>query len=212
MRLKKIPYAKEYLTKDETVIHLHDQTPKLVLSPNMHMELEIGCGKGDFIISKTLANPNKNYYAIEKFDSVLIRAVEKKAEKQLKNLTFILGDAKDLTLLFPKNSLETIYLNFSDPWPKKRHEKRRLTFRDKLAKYQALLTQTGVIEMKTDNQDLFAYSLTSFIDNGWEIIEQTTDLYNENSYAEIKMYQTEYEKRFIKKALPICYCKVRVKA
>ena len=152
------------------------------------MEIEIGTGKGKFIISKALNNPNTNYIGIEKYDSPLVSAVKKLEDIQISNLKLICFDAYNINDIFDKE-ISKIYLNFSDPWPKKRHAKRRLTSPIFLDKYDSIFKGLKVIELKTDNDDLYEYSLDSFEENGYEIIKTDTSYIDE--------YTTEYEDKFI---------------
>lgn len=193
MRLKKIPYAESFLKESEDVIILSKESETLKDIKNK-VEIEIGCGKGDFIISHAQKNEDIEYYAIEKFGSVLVRAVEKQIENSIDNLHFILGDAEHLSLLFPPKSVDRIFLNFSDPWPKKRHVKRRLTYKTKLDLYKELLKDGSLLELKTDNQQLFEFSLLELSKNGWILEEVSTDLHNQTTYIEPANHLTEYEK------------------
>lgn len=158
---------------------------------NNPIYIEIGMGKGKFIIENAIKNPDINFIGIEKFDSVLARAIQKSNELELNNLVLIRYDAINIDELFDKE-IDKIYLNFSDPWPKARHEKRRLTSKIFLDKYEKLFKKDIIIEMKTDNVDLFNYSLESFKDNKYKIIYKTNDLHNEN----IDNIETEYEEKF----------------
>ena len=163
------------------------------------IEIEIGTGKGKFIISKAEANPNINYIGIEKYDSPLVSAVKKLEEKEISNLKLICFDAMNIEEIFDKE-VNKIYLNFSDPWPKKRHAKRRLSSHIFLSKYDNLFKNEKVIEMKTDNDDLYEYSKESFIEYGYEIVENNTNYFDKHT--------TEYEDKFISKGKNINYIKV----
>lgn len=163
------------------------------------IEIEIGTGKGKFIISKAEANPNINYIGIEKYDSPLVSAVKKLEEKEISNLKLICFDAINIEEIFDKE-VNKIYLNFSDPWPKKRHAKRRLSSHIFLSKYDNLFKNEKVIEMKTDNDDLYEYSKESFIEYGYEIVENNTNYFDKHT--------TEYEDKFISKGKNINYIKV----
>ncbi|MGL5042215.1 MAG: tRNA (guanosine(46)-N7)-methyltransferase TrmB [Culicoidibacterales bacterium] len=206
MRLKKIPHATTFLQESGQVIYLNDKIKQLE-EVQGQVELEIGCGKGDFILARAADFAAINYYAIEKFDSVLLRAVEKKIEGNLDNIQFISGDAAELLTLFSPGTLTRIFLNFSDPWPKKRHAKRRLTYQTKLEMYQSLLTNTGVLEFKSDNRTLYEFTVVELSEQGWIIQECSTNVHDQNSYVEAKKYTTEYEKRFIGKGQQIFYLK-----
>ena len=150
-------------------------------------------GKGNFIIGKALKNPDINYIGIEKFDSVMVRAVEKLEDMEIKNLKLIKIDAEEIEEIFDKE-VSTIYLNFSDPWPKKRHIKRRLSSDNFLKKYDGLFKSEKRIIMKTDNRKLFEYSIKSFTDYGYKIEELSLDLYNDDIIDNV---QTEYESKFV---------------
>lgn len=164
--------------------------------------IEIGMGMGKFIYENALNNPNINYIGIEKYDNVVARAV-KKMEK-LDNLFIIRGDARDIDTFFDKE-IDKIYLNFSDPWPKKGQANRRLTSSVFLSKYDKLFRDNISIEMKTDNRKLFEYSIMSFNNNGYKIEELSFDLHND---SEDKIVTTEYEEKFINKGNSIYYISV----
>ena len=155
--------------------------------------IEIGMGKGKFIIENAINNPNINYIGIEKFDSVIVRAIEKVEELDIPNLKFIRMDATRIDEVFNKE-INKIYLNFSDPWPKDRHSKRRLTSSIFLEKYDKVFRNDNIIEMKTDNIDLFNYSVDSLKEYGYNIEYLTNDLHKEN----VDNVMTEYEERFSK--------------
>lgn len=163
---------------------------------NNPIEIEIGAGKGKFIINKALENPNINYIGIEKYDSPLVNAVKLLQDVNITNLKLICFDALHIDEIFDKE-IDKIYLNFSDPWPKKRHEKRRLTSKQFLDKYEKLFKNEKRIQMKTDNDDLYEYSCISFIENGYEIIKTDTN------YKDT--ITTEYEDKFIKSGKNINY-------
>ena len=156
-------------------------------------------GKGKFIISKAINNPNINYIGIEKYDSPLVSAVKKLEELDIPNLKLICFDASNINDIFDKE-ITKIYLNFSDPWPKKRHTKRRLSSPNFLEKYDKIFKDKNDIEMKTDNDELYEYSCNSFIDNDYEIIKTDTNYLDE--------YRTEYEDKFISLGKNINYIHV----
>ena len=153
-------------------------------------------GKGKFIIENALKNPNINYIGIEKYDSVLVRAVEKLEKLNLSNIKIIRMDAREIEEVFYKE-IDLLYLNFSDPWPKRRHEIRRLTSKNYLTKYDKIFKKTCLIIQKTDNRDLFIYSLMSFNNNGYKFKELSFD------YNDIDNITTEYEDKFRSKGNPI---------
>ena len=162
-----------------------------VFSNNNPIYIEIGMGKGDFIVENAKNNPDINYIGIEKYDSVIVRTIQKSNELELDNLKLIRLDAIFLDKVFDKE-VDLIYLNFSDPWPKDRHEKRRLTSYNFLSIYDKIFKDRARIEMKTDNIDLFNYSLGSLENYGYDICYVTNDLHKENVYN----VMTEYEKKF----------------
>ena len=158
------------------------------------IRIEIGMGKGTFIYNHALKNPNINYIGIEKFDSVLVRAVQKLEDTDIPNLKLIRMDALDIDKIFSKE-IDTIYLNFTDPWPKKRHELRRLTSPVFLAKYDSVFKNDKVIIQKTDNRHLFEYSLMSLVNYGYKLEKISLDLYKEEELLKDNI-PTEYETRF----------------
>lgn len=165
------------------------------------IHIEIGMGKGDFIIEMALTHPDINFIGIEKYSSVLARAIEKLYDKEIPNLRLIRMDANYIEKVFDKE-VDTIYLNFSDPWPKKRHAKKRLTSDIFLEKYKNVFKKYNNIIMKTDNMNLFEYSLESLSRNGYVLEKVSLDLHN----SEIENNaETEYEKRFVAKGNKIYY-------
>ncbi len=159
------------------------------------IRIEIGMGKGKFISTLAMENPDINYIGIEKYSSVLIRAIDKRIENDIQNLYFLRFDAVDILNIFEAGEIDRIYLNFSDPWPKDRHAKRRLTSREFLKKYDVILKKDGLVEFKTDNDDLFQFSLEEVPQAGWEIVKQTFDLHNTADMMEGNV-MTEYEEKF----------------
>jgi len=156
--------------------------------------IEIGMGKGDFIIQNAQTYPNINFIGLEKYDSVLARAIQKVPEG-LTNLRFVRMDAKNIEDFFDKE-VERIYLNFSDPWPKDRHYKRRLTSDVFLTRYESIFKDSKEIHQKTDNRHLFEFSLVNIINKGYKIEDLSLDLHNDNRNSII---MSEYEKRFVEK-------------
>lgn len=167
------------------------------------IHMEIGTGKGKFIHELARLNPDLNFIGIEKYSSVLIRAVEKQEADTLSNLVFVRMDAEYITDAFAEHEVEHIYLNFSDPWPKDRHAKRRLTSRNYLNRYRILLPSDGCIEFKTDNTDLFAFSLEEIRLAGWKLLACTRDLHRDDEMNRDNI-MTEYEEKFSAKGNPIC--------
>lgn len=166
------------------------------------IHIEVGMGKGKFITSLAMLNPDINYIGIERADSVLFRALQKQQELQLPNLVLILLNADELALVFGREEVDRIYLNFSDPWPKDRHALRRLTSERYLNIYRQILSTAGRVEFKTDNKGLFDYSITTAPSSGWNVLDVTYDLHH-SIYSEGNV-MTEYEERFSSEGNPIC--------
>jgi tRNA (guanine-N7-)-methyltransferase len=201
MRLRHVKGAQDLIDKhvDYIVNIERDETNILNERLKTPIHLEIGMGKGQFIYTHALNNPNIQYVGLEKFDSVIVRALEKMIENPLNNLYLVRADAIGLNNIFLPNSIERIYLNFSDPWPKAKHEKRRLTYRTFLTLYQGLLKPGGEIHFKTDNRSLYLYSLESIKDYGMEITLNTEDLHR----LDVPNVMTEFEEKFKKQGKKI---------
>ena len=181
MRLRHIQGAEETIASSPFVIQepkQHRGTWNQVFGNSRPLEIEVGMGKGRFIMEKASANPDINYIGIERYSSVLLRGLQKRSEMDLENIYFMCIDAKDMTEIFAPGEVDRIYLNFSDPWPKDRHAKRRLTSPVFMSVYDKILAPRGVVEFKTDNRGLFEYSMESIPSAGWEITEHTFDLHN----------------------------------
>ncbi|MBQ8497010.1 MAG: tRNA (guanosine(46)-N7)-methyltransferase TrmB [Clostridia bacterium] len=163
--------------------------------------IEIGCGKGAFISGIAERNPDVGFIAVEKIADVLIVAAEKIKNSEMDNVRFLCCDAVNLEAIFPANCFERIYLNFSDPWPKARHAKRRLTYHEMLNRFQNLLSEKGKIEFKTDNRDLFDFSLEEFKEAGYILENVTFDLHA-SEWAKDNIV-TEYEANFSAKGFKI---------
>ena len=203
MRLRKVKYASEKIDASKYVIkNYKDFTGhfKDLFNNNNPIYIEIGMGKGSFIIKNAIENPNINYIGIEMYDSVILRAVEKTNELELNNLYLIRMDARLIEDVFDKE-IDLIYLNFSDPWPKERHAKRRLTSPRFLARYDNIFRGDNHIIMKTDNLDLFNYSVDSLKEYGYTINEISNDLHKEKD----NIITTEYEDKFTSKGMKINY-------
>ena len=170
------------------------------------VHVEIGCGKGGFILELARRNPEINYVAIEKCLDVIILAMEKIKAAEIKNVKFYCGDANNLTDIFENGEVERIYLNFSDPWKKSKQAKRRLTYVTFLEKYKQILTGDGQVHFKTDNRPLFDFSLEQFEEFGANVSELTFDLHN-SEYNDNNI-MTEYEKNFSEKGFTINRCVV----
>ena len=201
MRIKHVKDAHEKIDKSKYIIK--DPTNyktkyKTLFGNDNPIYLEIGMGKGNFIINSAIKNPNINYIGIERYDSVLVRAVDKLEDKDIKNLKLIRMNAIDVDLLFD-NEIDRLYLNFSDPWPKDRHAKRRLTSEIFLEKYEKILKNKQII-MKTDNRKLFEYSLINLNKSNYKINKISLDLESDQIKDNI---ETEYEIKFKEKGFPI---------
>ena len=177
------------------------------------LHLEIGCGKGGFACGMAQKYPEINFFAFEKILDVIVAAAEKaeccKNERITDNLRFAIGDAKDITEWFMPSSVDVLYLNFSDPWPKKKHAKRRLTSREFLISFLELIKDGGMLKFKTDNRALFDFTLSELSEIGVEIADLTFDLHN-SVYNEDNV-MTEYERNFSEKGFPINMLTVKVK-
>ena len=165
------------------------------------VHVEIGPGKGEFIVQLAQQNPQINYIAIEKFPAVLVKIIKKIPDEGIDNLAITVFDAENLEEIFENGEVEKLYLNFSDPWPKKKHAKRRLTSPKFLKLYKNVLKPGSIIEFKTDNRSLFDYSLETFKDAGYNLIKTTFDLYNSDLLE--GNIPTEYEKKFHSLGTPI---------
>ncbi|KYD21447.1 tRNA (guanine46-N7-)-methyltransferase [Geobacillus stearothermophilus] len=167
------------------------------------IHIEIGTGKGKFITEMAKLHPDLNFIGIELYPSVLVSALDKLIESELPNVRLLNANAKDLGTFFADGEVSRIYLNFSDPWPKKRHEKRRLTYRDFLALYERILTEDGDIHLKTDNQSFFEYSLVSLSQYGFVLAAVQLDLHRSDVEGNV---MTEYEEKFSAKGNRIYRC------
>ena len=201
MRLKNVKGANEIIIKGKYYIdnpYEYIGKWKRVFDNDNPIYIEIGMGKGNFIIENAKRYPNINFIGIEKYDSVIVRAIQKSNELELNNLKIIRMDAKRLGEVFDKE-IDTIYLNFSDPWPKDRHSKRRLTSPVFLSIYDKIFKGRERIIMKTDNIPLFNYSLDSLREYGYKIVSESNDLncLDENNIM------TEYEEKFYKLGIKI---------
>lgn len=204
MRLRNIKGSREEIAVNEFVVHEPEALKgnwKSYFHNNNPIHIEIGMGKGRFICQLAKENPNINYIGIEKYSSVLLRAIEKRREMDINNLMFIRFDADYITDIFEKDEIDRVYLNFSDPWPKDRHAKRRLTSKEFFSRYDKFLVKDGEVIFKTDNSDLFAFSLEQVVEAGWILKNHTFDLHH-SEYMEGNV-MTEYEEKFSSKGNPI---------
>ena len=205
MRLRNVPGARETIIENKFSIQQPEQMKgkQAEVFQNDHpIHIEVGMGKGQFIIEMARRNPEVNYIGIEKYSSVLVRAVEKLEDFEQDNLRLIRMDAENIEEVFDKDEVDRIYLNFSDPWPKDRHAKRRLTSTRFLERYNNILTPEGRVMFKTDNKDLFDFSLEQVEEAGWILENHTYDLHHSEYNAGNVM--TEYEEKFSAKGNPIC--------
>lgn len=210
MRLRNIPGAKEVIENSPYVVH-EPQKQKgqwsHVFENDHPIHIEVGMGKGRFLMNMAKLHPEVNYVGIEMYDSVLLRALQKREEYEqnegtLTNLFFMCMDARLLPEIFEKGEVKKIYLNFSDPWPKARHAKRRLTSRQFLERYDQILVLEGSVEFKTDNRDLFEFSLEEVKEAGWTLEASTFDLHHDEELLNGNV-MTEYEEKFSSMGNPI---------
>lgn len=206
MRLRNIPGSREYLEASPYVIQDPASlrgTWRTYFGNDHPIHIEIGTGKGRFIIEMAELHPDINYIGIEKYSSVLFKAVKKEEDKNLPNVRYIRWEAELLLDVFGRNEVDRIYLNFSDPWPKKSQAKRRLPCKEFLRLYSEFLTPDGTIEFKTDNADLFAFAEGEVDAGGYRIDAITHDLHHDPVMNEGNV-MTEYEAKFSAKGNPIC--------
>ena len=207
MRLRNIPGADEVVSNSsyciQEPVELKGRWHEF-LENDKPIHIEVGMGKGRFIMDLAALHPDINYIGIERYTSVLLRAVQKIEENPLPNVHFLCIDAATLPEIFGKGEVDKIYLNFSDPWPKDRHARRRLTSHEFLDRYNEFLAADGCIEFKTDNQDLFTFSLEE-IENSpiWHLDASTRDLHHDEVMNQGNV-MTEYEEKFSSKGNPIC--------
>lgn len=202
MRLRNVKGAKEIIESSNYVVLDYKKyrgNYNKLFKNNNPIYVEIGMGKGKFIIDNAMKYPNINFIGIEKYDSVVVRAIQKLEDKDIPNLKIIRMDALEITDVFDKE-VSRIYLNFSDPWPKYRHEHRRLSSDIFLKKYDLIFKDNKNIVMKTDNRNLFEYSVKSFVNYGYKINDISLDLHQANYPDNI---MTEYEEKFVSKGSPI---------
>jgi tRNA (guanine-N7-)-methyltransferase len=207
MRLRNIPGADEVVSNSPYCIQnptkLKGLYKKEVFGNDNPIHIEIGMGKGQFITTLAKENPDINYIGIERYTSVLLRAIQKVQDEEIPNLRFICFDAAEILDVFACHEVDRIYLNFSDPWPKDRHAKRRLTSSTFLNRYNAILAKDGHIEFKTDNKDLFDFSVEEINNHPiWKIDSLTYDLHNDATMNEGNV-MTEYEEKFSSMGNPI---------
>lgn len=208
MRLRNIPGADDVIRNHPVAIkNVKEYKGKwnMIFQNDNPVYIEIGMGKGQFILNLARQNPQINYVGIERYSSVLLRALEKFDTEEfceLKNVRFICMDAMELPEVFELSEVAKIYLNFSDPWPKKRHARRRLTSTQFFAQYDKVLAGEGVVEFKTDNRPLFEFSLEQVEEAGWKLLGKTFDLHHDAQMNEGNV-MTEYEEKFSSMGNPI---------
>ena len=218
MRLRNIPGADEAILNSEYCIKEPESKKgnwQSVFSSTQPLHIEIGMGKGRFLMDMARLHPERNFVGIEMYDSVLLRALQKREEleeagEKFSNLVFIRVDARLLPEIFEKDEVDGIYLNFSDPWPKARHAKRRLTSREFLKRYEQVLKKEGAVEFKTDNRGLFEFSLEEVKESDWNLEVCTFDLHHDEELVKGNV-MTEYEEKFSSMGNPICKMVIRQK-
>ena len=205
MRLRNIPGSREVIAENRWCI---PETQKCkgtwhrIFGNENPVHIEIGMGKGKFIMELARQHPQINYVGIEKYSSVLLRGLQKMEEAPLENIRFIRMDAENNCEMFDREETDRIYLNFSDPWPKDRHAKRRLTSRQFFKRYDLILKKDGIVEFKTDNVNLFDFSLEEVKEAGWRLDEVTRDLHQDFHMNQGNV-MTEYEEKFSAMGHPI---------
>ena len=208
MRLRNITGSREVIAQSpyvvkEAVLEKCPGTWHALFGNSNPIYIEIGMGKGRFIHTMAKEHPDINFVGIEKYSSVLLRAIQKMEEEELPNLKFIRMDAEDIARVFGPGEVDRIYLNFSDPWPKDRHAKRRLPSREFLGRYDVILKREGRLEFKTDNRDLFDFAVEELGPAGWKAQAITYDLHRDETLMQGNV-MTEYEERFSAMGNAIC--------
>ena len=208
MRLRNIKGSREVIGASNYVVHEEETkagTWHEIFGNDHPIFIEVGMGKGQFLMELASRHPENNYVGIEKYSSVLLRALEKleQEETPLPNLVFIRMDAENIEKVFSEGEVDGIYLNFSDPWPKDRHAKRRLTSTAFFKHYHHILKKDGKVEFKTDNRPLFEFSLESVKEAGWNLVAYTFDLHHHEEMNQGNI-MTEYEEKFSSMGNPIC--------
>lgn len=192
MRLRNNPNAEALLAQSKYIIK---EKKDNYFNNHKPLHLEVGSGKGAFLVGMAQKHPDINFIGVEKFKSVLLKAIKKAEVAQLDNLLFLEEDATNLAEYFKANSIACLYLNFSDPWPKPRHYKRRLSYQDFLKIYQTIMLKDGYLKQKTDNQSLFESSLLSYNNYGMDLKMVSLDLHQ--SEHALENVQSEYEAKFV---------------
>ncbi len=205
MRLRKKPWGDNELSTNDRFVHTPEENKgkwREIFGNDNPIHIEIGTGKGQFLTSMSILNPNINYVAIERQTNVIVSALKKGREKGVgKNIVFFVADVKDLLSYFEPEEVDRIYINFCDPWPnKKKWAKRRLTHKNFLNLYESLFINGGEVFFKTDNRLLFEFSLNEFADKGWRLHNISLDLHESDFEGNVK---TEYEEKFSGIGMPI---------
>ncbi len=215
MRLRRKAGIKEKLQQYTGLLYFEPECIKTkwaeIFANNKPIHVELGTGKGAFLTAMATKNPRINYVGLERVPEVMWHAVRKTQEADLKdeNIRFLLGDAEKLVDYFASGEIERLYLNFSDPWPKNRHEKRRLTYPEMLRIYKKVLKDNAEIHFKTDNRSFFEYSLHAFVNEGFSLRRITYDLH---AGVERENAMTEYETRFVSLGQPIFRCEALIRS
>ena len=213
MRLRNVPGSRDVIAESRFTVKNETEYKgkwNTLFGNDNPIHIEVGMGKGQFIMALAAANPDINYVGIEKYSSVLIRAIEKQETEDLPNLLFIRMEAEHIAEVFAEGEVKRIYLNFSDPWPKDRHAKRRLTSLQFLERYEKILDQEGHVIFKTDNRELFDFSLEQVeAAPHWILLNHTFDLHHSEFVQGNVM--TEYEERFVEKGNVICRMEIMQK-
>ena len=219
MRLRNIPWAREAVAADSRCFDSPDNTKGCwhrIFGRKAPLITEVGMGKGRFIVEMALKHPEIDFVGIERYESVMVKALSKldrraaEGEPVPENLRFLRMDAADMPDFFEKGEIDRIYLNFSDPWPKIRHAKRRLVSGRFLSVFERVLKKEGTIEFKTDNRDLFEFGLSEIGPAGWELLYSTYDLHSDTEAMKDNV-MTEYEEKFSMKGNRICKFIIRKK-
>lgn len=205
MRLRNIPGSQDIIDRSPIVIKEAEKTKGSwnALFGNDHpIHIEVGMGKGRFLMTLAARNPQINFIGIERYTSVLLRALQKMEKEPVPNLVFLCMDARQLEEVFNEGEVSKIYLNFSDPWPKDRHARRRLPSREFLARYDKILKKEGRLEFKTDNRKLFDFAVEELEPAGWKAEKITYDLHSDQEMMQGNV-MTEYEEKFSGAGSPI---------
>lgn len=205
MRIRKKKWARTVFFESERIIGKDfDGAWEKYFNNENDICVELGCGKGKFITRNALEFKGKNFVAVEKYLDIIASAVKKAEDYDLRNVFFIMDDIKNLEKYFLRPQVSELYINFCDPWPKNKHIKRRLTHKTFLDMYKKILLPEGRIFFKTDNKNLFDFSLKEFANNGFKLGRVLFDLHKEK--PEVNNIETEYEEKFMRLNMPIFYC------